>query len=218
MLTINCDFSRMSAKLDEVESAIKEAVRPAAHAGAKVLYEAALSKVPVADEPHYDTHPDRVFPGGDLRRSLYRAFAEKQSTQAGKGYDRATYRVSWNSGENKKKRNNKATHGVAPHGHLLEGRGTSLGDFEFGHWQPFVVHRDAKTGRWYTLVRPEMRGQPLPKSNAPMAEKLKFFYPWKGGPRWTPAQPFLRPAYDQNIDYALRVANSVMIEKVRAVL
>jgi HK97 gp10 family phage protein len=213
MLNIKFDFSRMSAKLDEIEAAIKDAVRLAAHAGAKVLYEAAMSKVPVANAPHYDSSTGKLYPGGDLRRSLYRAFAEKQSKEAGAGYSRATYRVSWNSGRTKKR-----SHGYAAHGHFLEGRGTSLGDMEFGHWQPFVVHKDEKTGNWYTIVRPEMRGKPLPKSNAPMSEKLKFFYPWPGGPRWTPAQPFLRPAYDQNIDFALRAANSVMIQKVREVL
>lgn len=219
MFSIKFDFSRLEAKLDEIEQAIKEAVRPAAHAGAKVFYEAALSKVPVASEPHYDSSTGKLYPGGDLRRSLYRAFADKQSqlAGAGKGYDSATYRVSWNDGPARGKRNRKATHGVAPHGHLLEGRGSGLGGLEFGHWQPFVVRKDEQTGRWYTLVRPEMRGKPLPKSNASMAEKLKFFYPWEGGPRWTPAQPFIRPAFSQ-ADYALRVANSVLIQKVRDAL
>jgi hypothetical protein len=208
VINISFDFTRLSEKLDEIESAIKDAVRPAAQAGAKVLYEAAMAKVPVAKAPHYDSSTKKLYPGGDLRRSLYRAFAEKQSKEAGVGYSKATYRVSWNSGPAKGKRNNQVTHGFAAHGHFME----------LGHWQPFRTRKDEKTGNWYTLVRPEMRGKPLPRSDATMEEKLKFFYPWPGGPRWVPPQPFLGVVYDKNIDYALRVANSVMIQKVKEAL
>ena len=219
MLSMKADFSRLFEGLDRVDQTIKDAVRPAAHAGAKVLYTAALAKVPVAKEPHYDSSTGKLYPGGDLKRALYRAFAERGSEEASTGgYTHAKYRISWNSGGHPKKRNSQVTHGFSYIGHLIEGRGTSLGNMEFGHWQPFVVHKDEESGRWYTIVRPEMRNKPLPKSNASMAEKLKFFYPWPGGPRWTTAQPFLRPAYDQNIRLALVTAKNVIFKKLQGVL
>jgi hypothetical protein len=73
----------------------------------------------------------------------------------------------------------------APHGHLIE----------FGHWQPFVVVL-TKDG-WRTLASgkgTKATGQLRP-----------------GGPKWIPAEPFLRPAYEA----MLPRLRGVMVERGR---
>lgn len=77
--------------LDALDAAALEAARPAAQAGAQVLYDAVKANV---------SRIRRV--SGNLERAIYQAFADAES-----GTGRATYRVSWN----RKK---------APHGWWLE--------------------------------------------------------------------------------------------------
>ena len=106
MISATFDFSKINAKLDKITQAAKEAVRPAAQAGAQVFYEEVLQRVPVGTQEHSTKGKKFTFQPGNLRAAIYQAFADDES---GKG--RAIYRVSWN----KKK---------APHGHLVE-NGTS---------------------------------------------------------------------------------------------
>lgn len=76
---------------DGLEDAVEAAIRPAAQAGAEVLYSAVLRNV------------SRLGPvTGKLEASIYQAYVKKES-----GPGRAKYDISWN-------------HRVAPHGHLLE--------------------------------------------------------------------------------------------------
>jgi hypothetical protein len=76
---------------DDLEGAVEAAIRPAAQAGAEVLYSAVLRNV------------SRLGPvTGKLEASIYQAFVKKES-----GPTHAKYDISWN-------------HRVAPHGHLLE--------------------------------------------------------------------------------------------------
>jgi HK97 gp10 family phage protein len=82
------DFRRM---LDALATDVEAAVRPAAQAGAQVLYDAVklnVSRIGVVS--------------GNLSRSIYQVYSKDKS---GKGF--ATYHVSWN-------------HIKAPHGHLVE--------------------------------------------------------------------------------------------------
>lgn len=91
MISIKFDSARAQAFLDDFEEAAKKAVRPAAYAGAKVLYDEVKLNV---------SKMGRVT--GNLYSSIYHAFSKDNS-----GDGVATYHISWN-------------HRKAPHGHLLE--------------------------------------------------------------------------------------------------
>lgn len=103
----------ISAKFDtkELESALTqiakdagEFVRPAAAAGASVLYSEAKERVPVSEKGHwfYGTHSKYYFDAGTLKNSIYYTFS-KDNSQEG----RATYHVAWN-------------HQKAPYGFMVE--------------------------------------------------------------------------------------------------
>lgn len=102
---------------------------------------------------------------GNLDKSIYQVYSEDHS-----GPQSATYHISWN-------------HRKAPHGHLLE----------FGHIQRYASHL-GKDGKWYTLVRPEMRGTPRPKRRASQAEKDAYYVLRAGGEVHWVGQAFVRRA------------------------
>jgi len=94
--------SDMSESLAKLEADMKEhVVRSAAHAGALLFYDEARRRAPV-----YGGAPRKGIKPGQLRDAIYRAFAEKKSSDVVKMYE-----VSWNTRK-------------APHGHLIE----------YGHW------------------------------------------------------------------------------------
>ena len=157
-MPVNLDaFDAMIAGLEED---VTTALRPAVQAGAEVLYQAAVRNVNAIGRK-----------SGALASSLYQAFSERDSTAAGSGYSRATYRISWNARK-------------APHGALIE----------YGHIQRYAVHL-GDDGKFYTLVRPSMRGKPRPARNASQAVKDAYYVPRAGGPKQVAAKPFLRPVF-----------------------
>lgn len=89
---IGADLDDLFSGLDALEQEIEEAIRPAAQAGAQVIYDrvklnvSALGKVT-----------------GNLDKSIYQAFSPEMSVEG----QRVEYHVSWN-------------HKKAPHGHLIE--------------------------------------------------------------------------------------------------
>lgn len=90
-LTIHADMSGLANLIDTLATDVEAAVRPAAQAGAQVLYDEVKKNVAGIGKV-----------SGNLAASIYQAFSHDNS---GKGY--ATYHVSWN-------------HKKAPHGHLIE--------------------------------------------------------------------------------------------------
>lgn len=82
---------------------------------------------------------------GILRDSIYLAYKNKESTKT-----LIHYAIACNEQK-------------APHAHLIE----------FGHWQPYKVKYNPRTGQFWT----------------DKSEKLDK-------PQWTPAYPFLRPAFE----------------------
>lgn len=102
--SVKFDAAAFDAELDDIVQASDKAVRPAAQAGAQVLYDEVLLRVPLAAEAR--KYRGKVYQPGALKRSIYQKYSDDKSSQA-----RAEYHVSWN---NRK----------APHGHLIE----------FGHW------------------------------------------------------------------------------------
>jgi hypothetical protein len=101
---------------------------------------------------------------GNLARSVYQVYSVNNS-----GEGRATYHVSWNTRK-------------APHGHLVE----------FGYQQRYAVNL-GKDGKWYTVVRPEMRGKPRPGRRAPQSVKDAYYVKLEQ-PRQIPARSFIRAA------------------------
>lgn len=90
-LSISMDVTGFDAAVDALEEDVLAAIRPAAQAGAEVLYSAVLRNV------------SRLGPvTGNLERSIYQAYVDRES-----GPGHAKYDISWN-------------HRKAPHGHLLE--------------------------------------------------------------------------------------------------
>lgn len=90
-VTLRGDVSSLNALLEQLETDVNEAIRPAAQAAAQVLYDAVKSNVAAIGRKT-----------GNLDKSIYQAFGQKQSSDT-----RASYFVSWNPRK-------------APHGHLLE--------------------------------------------------------------------------------------------------
>lgn len=89
--TITCDTDALDRMLDALATDVEEAVRPAAQAGAQVLYNAVKGNVAKIGSV-----------SGSLQRSIYQAYSKDNS-----GEGRATYHISWNAAK-------------APHGHLVE--------------------------------------------------------------------------------------------------
>jgi HK97 gp10 family phage protein len=92
------DLKQLRAELDVQRQRIEAAARPAAQAGAKVIYEAARARVPVSQAGHwfygtsYKTTGQRYwFDAGSLRDSIYQVYSRDNSTPT-----KATYHVSWN--------------------------------------------------------------------------------------------------------------------------
>ncbi len=89
--SITVDSSAWDRQLDAIGQGVVEAARPAAQAGAQVLYDAYVSNL---------ARIRRVT--GNLRRAAYQAYMDGDTAGG-----RASYRVSWNTTK-------------APHGHLIE--------------------------------------------------------------------------------------------------
>lgn len=93
-LPIDLDaFNEMIAGL---ERSVDAAIRPAAQAGAEVIYRAVLRNVNAIGSVT-----------GNLASAIYQAFSADQSRETPGGYSKATYHISWNAKK-------------APHGHLIE--------------------------------------------------------------------------------------------------
>ena len=93
--SMGLNLSDLEGFINQSKEKIQAAVRPAAQAGAQVLYEAVKSNA------GRNKKPGNLEPG-NLERSIYQKFSESNSTEL-----KATYHISWNQTK-------------APHGGLLE--------------------------------------------------------------------------------------------------
>ena len=89
--SIKFDSGGLDAALDGITAQAQANARPAAQAGAQVLYDEVKTNVAAIGKKT-----------GNLDASIYQAYSKDNSTET-----RATYHVSWNAKE-------------APHGHLVE--------------------------------------------------------------------------------------------------
>jgi HK97 gp10 family phage protein len=111
---IDFDQSGADAMLDALLESVQSAVRPAAQAGAQMLYIEALLRCPVSAEAHVFYGSESVktgvtytFQPGNLRNAIYQAFSKDNSIEFGDGYKKATYHIAWN-------------HQDAPYGFMVE--------------------------------------------------------------------------------------------------
>lgn len=90
-LSIKFDPSLLNQRIDNIGVAVLGAVRPAAQAGAQVLYDEVKLNVGRIKKKT-----------GNLGASIYQVFSQDNSSEV-----RSTYHISWNARK-------------APHGHLVE--------------------------------------------------------------------------------------------------
>lgn len=116
MINASFDFSKINARLDKITQAAKEAVRPAAQAGAQVFYDEVRERAPVGDQAEHLFYGDAakkapkgrkkaqayLLKRGGLKDAIYQ-YRLRYYDDGG----RSTYAVSWN-------------HKEAPHGYMIE--------------------------------------------------------------------------------------------------
>lgn len=104
-MKISMNVAKFKEQLRATADVLNQATRPAAQAGAQVIYDRAKTLVPVSKAAHnfYGTHavygPYRP---GTLRDSIYQVFSKDNSFR-----DMSTYHVSWNKDK-------------APYGYMVE--------------------------------------------------------------------------------------------------
>lgn len=95
------DDKALQAALDQLAEGAEVNTRPAAQAGAQVLYDEVKLRAPVSKRAR-KTKGGRIIQPGALKASIYQVFSQDNS-----GDGRTTYHISWNARK-------------APHGHLVE--------------------------------------------------------------------------------------------------
>ncbi|MBI3103239.1 MAG: HK97 gp10 family phage protein [Burkholderiales bacterium] len=94
-MKIRMDVARFKEQLQASADKLHAATRPAAQAGAQVLYERALQLAPVSQAAHmfHGTHGVYgPYSPGNLRDSIYQVYSKDRSFE-----DVSTYHVSWNA-------------------------------------------------------------------------------------------------------------------------
>lgn len=89
------DTRGLEELLDELGEKAGEAIRPAAQAGAQVLYDAAKRRAPVSEKAHMFHGTHKVYgpyQPGNLRDSIYQVYSKDNSADGRK----AQYHVSFN--------------------------------------------------------------------------------------------------------------------------
>lgn len=109
MIDIKIDTKAFTDACKESLVAMQAAARPAAQAGAQVIYDAARLNVPVSKGAHYfygssykKTGQKYFFNSGTLKNSIYQVYSKTSSNK-----NVAAYHVSWN-------------HTKAPYGFMVE--------------------------------------------------------------------------------------------------
>ena len=193
MLKVDFDLGPLIKKIDNLEQTIKESMRPAAKAGAQVFYEEVQARALAVG-------------GYGLYAAVYQKFvADDASAALGES---ATYHVSWRKQRAKTNvKGAKNPQAGLPH--------STIGFWmEFGRWQRYMAVID-KNGEWHTVVRPEMKGKPVPRSGASQAEKDAYWMPRKGGPIFRGPRPFIRNSYDSQKSIAAKAANDRMAQLIK---
>lgn len=94
-MRINMNVAQFKEQLQATTNELQKATRPAAQAGAQIIYDAARMNAPVSKKPHkfYGTHKVYgPYAPGNLRDSIYQVFSKSNSYK-----DVSTYHISWNA-------------------------------------------------------------------------------------------------------------------------
>ena len=94
-MRINMNVAQFKEQLQATTNELQKATRPAAQAGAQIIYDAARMNAPVSKKPHkfYGTHKVYgPYAPGNLRDSIYQVFSKTNSYK-----DVSTYHISWNA-------------------------------------------------------------------------------------------------------------------------
>jgi HK97 gp10 family phage protein len=94
---ISVNLSQFKMQLGALAADMARATRPAAQAGAQIIYDRAHQLVPVSDAPHMFHGENAVYgpySPGNLRDALYQVFSKDNSFK-----DVSVYHVSWNAGD-----------------------------------------------------------------------------------------------------------------------
>lgn len=92
---IKINVAQFRAQLSATAEALNKATRPAAQAGAQLIYDRARQLAPVGKKEHkfHGTHGVYgPYEPGNLRASIYQAFSKDNSYR-----DVSTYHISWNA-------------------------------------------------------------------------------------------------------------------------
>lgn len=96
-LKISINMQKFKREMAAELALLRKATRPAAQAGAQIVYERAKQLAPVSDAPHMFYGEYRVYgpyEPGNLRDSIYQVFSKDNSYA-----DVSVYHVSWNAKE-----------------------------------------------------------------------------------------------------------------------
>lgn len=94
-MRVNMNVAQFKEQLRATTDELQKATRPAAQAGAQIIYDAARLNAPVSKRPHkfYGTHKVYgPYAPGNLRDSIYQVFSKDNSYK-----DVSTYHISWNA-------------------------------------------------------------------------------------------------------------------------
>lgn len=94
-LKINVNLQAFKEQLRATAEELNRATRPAAQAGAQIIYDRARQYVPISSRAHMFYGRNAVYgpySPGNLRDAIYQVFSEDKSHK-----DVSTYHVSWNA-------------------------------------------------------------------------------------------------------------------------
>src|SRR5574343_2075686 len=94
-MKISINHAKLKTELQATADKLNKATRPAAQAGAEVVYQRAKQLAPVSSKPHKFYGTNNVYgpyAPGNLRDSIYQVFSKTNSYK-----DVSTYHISWNA-------------------------------------------------------------------------------------------------------------------------
>jgi len=188
--SISFNLGAVEQQTQYLRKIVEDSVIEATQAGAQVFYD------------EVKTRAQGFANTGNLARSIYQ-YRNRDEQRPG----HAQYKISWRKGG--KKRNASASENkamanlpVAAHGVLVE----------YGYIQRYASYE--RDGKWFTLVRANMRNKRRPKYNASQAEKDAYYVLRKGGPIQHLPRSFLRAGYEAAKGRALEAARAAMHRRI----
>lgn len=191
---VSFNLPAIQEQTDYLRHVIESSVIAATQAGAQVFYDEVKGRAAGLANT------------GSLARSIYQ-YRNKEEKRPG----HAQYKISWRKGG--KKRDASASENEAMKGLPIASHGVLV---EYGYLQRYASYE--RNGKWYTAVRPEMRGKPAPKRSASQAAKDAYYLPRPGGPvQWLP-RSFLRAGFEAAKVRAVEAARLEMTKRINAKL